>query len=235
MAGIFHRLFKAGESEAHALVDKLEDPIKMSEQAIRDLREDLQESLKSLAEVKSLAIRMTKDADDSKRLAADYERKAMLLLQKGQSGDVDSGEAERLAMEALSRKEEVATRAVAATQQAQSQQQMVATLQSNVNDLKSKVTSYENDLVMLKARAKTANATRKINQRLSNVDSKGTVAMLERMKEKVAEEEALGQAYGEMAEAGGSIDNEIDKALGSGGSSTASDSLAELKAKMGIS
>ncbi|SVD27384.1 uncharacterized protein METZ01_LOCUS380238, partial [marine metagenome] len=31
MAGIFHRLFKAGESEAHALVDKLEDPIKMSE------------------------------------------------------------------------------------------------------------------------------------------------------------------------------------------------------------
>jgi phage shock protein A len=235
MAGIFHRLFKAGESEAHALVDKLEDPIKMSEQAIRDLREDLQESLKSLAEVKSLAIRMTKDADDSKRLAADYERKAMLLLQKGQSGDVDSGEAERLAMEALSRKEEVATRAVATTQQAQSQQQMVATLQSNVNDLKSKVTSYENDLVMLKARAKTANATRKINQRLSNVDSKGTVAMLERMKEKVAEEEALGQAYGEMADAGGSIDNEIDKALGSGGSSTASDSLAELKAKMGIS
>ncbi len=235
MAGIFHRLFKAGESEAHALVDRLEDPIKMSEQAVRDLRKDLHESLKSLAEVKSLAIRMTKDADDATRLAADYERKAMLLLQKGQSGDVESGEAERLAMEALMRKEEVAARAVAATEQAQSQQQMVATLQNNVNDLKSKVASYENDLVMLKARAKTANATRKINQRLSSVDSKGTVAMLERMKEKVAEEEALGQAYGEMADAGGSIDSEIDKALGSGGSSAASDSLAELKAKMGIS
>ena len=54
MAGIFNRLFKAGEAEAHSLVDKLEDPIKMSEQAVRDLRKDLQESLKSLAEVKSL-------------------------------------------------------------------------------------------------------------------------------------------------------------------------------------
>ena len=184
MAGIFHRLFKAGESEAHALVDKLEDPIKMSEQAVRDLRKDLQESLRSLAEVKSLAIRMTKDADDAKRLADDYERKAMLLLQRGQSGDVEASEAERLAMEALNRKEEAAARALQGGEQAQAQQQMVATLQNNVNDLKSKVASYENDLVMLKARARTANATRKINQRLSNVDSKGTVALLERMKEK---------------------------------------------------
>jgi len=235
MAGIFSRLFKAGEAEAHSLVDKLEDPIKMSEQAVRDLRKDLQESLKSLAEVKSLAIRMSKDADDAKRLAGDYERKAMLLLQKGQSGDVEAGEAERLAMEALSRKEEAAARALQTTQQAQTQNQMVANLQNNVNDLKSKVASYENDLVMLKARARTANATRKINQRLSNVDTKGTVALLERMKDKVSEEEALSQAYGEMADSGSSIDDEIDKALLSGGPSKAEDSLAQLKSKMGIS
>ncbi len=235
MAGIFNRLFKAGEAEAHSLVDKLEDPIKMSEQAVRDLRKDLQESLKSLAEVKSLAIRMSKDADDAKRLAGDYERKAMLLLQKGQSGDVEASEAERLAMEALNRKEEAAARALQTTQQAQTQNQMVANLQNNVNDLKSKVASYENDLVMLKARARTANATRKINQRLSNVDTKGTVALLERMKDKVSEEEALSQAYGEMADSGSSIDDEIDKALLSGGPSKAEDSLAQLKSKMGIS
>lgn len=235
MAGIFNRLFKAGEAEAHSLVDKLEDPIKMSEQAIRDLRKDLQESLRSLGEVKSLAIRMTKDAEDAKRLAGDYERKAMLLLQRGQSGDVETAEAERLAMEALTRKEEAAARALQATQQAQSQQQMVETLQNNVNQLKSKVASYENDLVMLKARARTANATRKINQRLSNVDTNGTVALLERMKEKVSEEEALSEAYGEMADASGSVDQEIDKALASGSTGKSEDSLAQLKSKMGIS
>ena len=235
MAGIFNRLFKAGEAEAHALVDKLEDPIKMSEQAVRDLRKDLQESLKSLGEVKSLAIRMTKDAEDAKRLAGDYERKAMLLLQRGQAGDMEAAEAERLAVEALSRKEEAAARAVQAAEQAQAQQQMVDTLQNNVNELKSKVASYENDLVMLKARARTANATRKINQRLSNVDTNGTVSLLERMKEKVSEEEALSEAYGQMADAGGSVDEEIDKALASGSPSKSQDSLAELKSKMGIS
>ncbi len=235
MAGIFNRLFKAGEAEAHSLVDKLEDPIKMSEQAVRDLRKDLQESLRSLGEVKSLAIRMAKEAEDAKRLAGDYERKAMLLLQRGQAGDVEASEAERLALEALSRKEEAAARALQATQQAQSQQKMVETLQNNVNQLKSKVASYDNDLVMLKARARTANATRKINQRLSNVDTNGTVALLERMKEKVSEEEALSEAYGEMADASSSVDQEIDKALASGSTSKSEDSLAQLKSKMGIS
>lgn len=235
MAGIFQRLFKTGEAQAHALVDKLEDPIKMSDQAIRDLKKDLHQSLQSLAEVKSIAIRMNKDADDAKRLAQDYERKAMLLLQKGQSGELDSSDADRLAGESLTRKEEAAGRALECGQQAATQKDMVAKLHNNVNDLKSKISSYENDLLMLKARAKTADATRKINQRLANVDSRGTVALLERMKEKVAEEEALSQAYGEMGDAATSVDDEINKALASGSSVKAKDSLAELKAKMGMS
>ena len=135
----------------------------------------------------------------------------------------------------LTRKEEAASRALVWGQQAATQQDMVAKLHNNVNDLKSKISSYENDLLMLKARAKTANATRKINQRLANVDSRGTVALLERMKEKVAEEEALSQAYGEMGDVATSVDDEINKALASGSSVKAKDSLAELKAKMGMS
>ena len=235
MAGIFQRLFKTGEAQAHALVDKLEDPIKMSDQAIRDLKKDLHQSLQSLAEVKSIGIRMNKDADDGKQLAQDYERKAMLLLQKAQSGELDASEADRLAGESLTRKEEAAARAIECGQQAAAQQDMVAKLHNNVNDLKSKIASYENDLTMLKARAKTADATRKINQRMANVDSGGTVALLERMKEKVDEEEALSQAYGEMGDAATSVDDEISKALASGSSVKAKDSLAELKAKMGMS
>ena len=234
MAGIFQRLFKTGQAEAHAFVDKLEDPIKISEQAIRDLKKDLQESLKSLAEVKAISIRMNREATDGKRLAEDYERKAMMLLQKAQQGDMAADEADRLAREALTRKEEAAGRAVQAVQQAQAQQEMVSKLTTNTQELKSKIASYENDLVMLKARAKTANATRKINQRLSNVDSKGTVGLLERMKEKVEEQEALGAAYGEMADASKSIDDEIDLALSSGSATKADDSLAALKAKMGV-
>lgn len=232
MPGIFERLFKTGQAEAHALMDKMEDPIKLSEQAIRDLKKDLHESTKALAEVKAIAIRLEREKNEHGNRASDYERKAMVLLQKAQGGDLEEAEAERLAREALSRSEESQQRHTETAAQAEQQQQMATKLQSNVNDLKSKISSYENDLVTLKARTKTANATRKINQHLSSVDSKGTVALLERMKNKVEEEESLAQAYGEMAEETQSVDDEIDKAIG--GTSTGDDSLAKLKAKMGM-
>ena len=101
---IFKRLFKIGQSEAHSVIEKFEDPIKMTEQGIRDLKSDLTKAMTSLAEVKSIAIRTRKNADNQKKLAADYERKAMLLLQKMQSGELVPAEAERLATEALTKK-----------------------------------------------------------------------------------------------------------------------------------
>ena len=232
MAGIFQRLFKTGQAEAHAIVDKLEDPIKLSEQAIRDLKKDLQESLKALAEVKAVSIRLGRESEDHRRRAVDYERKAMLLVQKAQGGQMEEAEADRLATEALTRVSESQTRHSESAGQAQAQQETANKLQGNVNELKSKIGSYENDLITLKARTKTANATRKINQHLANVDSKGTVALLERMKEKVEEQEALAEAYGDMGDSQTSVDDEINKALADGKGTAVDDSLAQLKARM---
>ncbi len=234
MASVFSRIFKVGQAQAHSVVDKLEDPIKMTEQGIRDMKKDLQGAMQSLAQVKALAIRMRKDADDKKKLAGDYERKAMLLLQKMQDGDLDAAQAERLATEALTKKEEAASRSVQLTNDWQAQQKMADQLQHKVEKLKTTISRYENELVTLKARAKTASSMKKINQQLSNVDSSGTVAMLERMKDKVNEEEALAEAYGDIGQVGSSLDDEIDAVLDTPAASAGSDSLAALKAKMGI-
>ncbi len=109
--GIFSRLFKVGQAEAHAIVDKLEDPIKVTEQGIRDLKTDLQNAMTGLAEVKGVSIRLTKEADDAKRQADEYERKAMLLLQRFKDGQIDQAQADRLATEALNQKELASQRA----------------------------------------------------------------------------------------------------------------------------
>ena len=85
----------------------------------------------------------------------------------------------------------------------------------------------------LRARAKTAAATKKINKQLSKVDSNGTLAMLERMKERVEEDESLAEAYGDMADSSKSLDDEIDAVIVDKGAG--SDQLADLKAKMGMS
>jgi phage shock protein A len=231
--GIFQRVFRVGKAEVHATIDKFEDPIKMTEQGIRDLKKDLNGAMTALAEVKGSGIRLRKQASDNKKAAGDYERKAMLVLQKAQGGDLDSGEADRLAGEALSRKEDAAKRAGTLNNDAKQQETTASQLQAQVDKLKASIATYENDLVTLRARARTAAATKKINRHLSKVDSNGTLAMLERMKERVEEDESLAEAYGEMADSSKSLDDEIDAAIEDKGAG--SDQLAELKAKMGMS
>ncbi len=235
MSGLFSRMLRLGKAEAHAVVNKFEDPIKMTEQGIRELKKDLEESMKSLAQVKGIVIRMRNDAENKKKLAADYESKAMALLQKGQQGSMEMADAERLATEVLSRKEDAGQEALRLTKEVTSQENMVQQLQRNVDKLRTTVQRYENDLITLRARSKTAAATRKLNAQIARVDSDSTIAMLEKMRDKVEEDEALSHAYGEMADSGQSVDEQISKALGEGSSMpAASDSLAALKAKMKI-
>ena len=235
MSGLFSRVLRLGKSEAHAVMDKFEDPIKMTEQGIRELKKDLEESMKSLAQVKGIVIRMKNDAENKKKLAADYESKAMALLQKAQQGSLDMAEAERLATDVLGRKETASQEALRLSKELTNQESMALQLQNNVEKLRTTVQRYENDLITLRARAKTAAATRKLNAQIARVDSDGTIVMLEKMRNKVEEDESLAQAYGEIADSGQSIDDQITKALGEGSSTPGvSDSLAALKAKMKI-
>jgi phage shock protein A len=231
---IFKRLFKVGQAQAHSVVDTFEDPIKMSEQGIRDLKKDLQAAMQSLAEVKGIVIRTRKESDNNKKLAADYERKAMILLQKMQNGEMNQMDAERLATEALNKKEQHSNEAIRLSQEAERHEQMANQLQGNVNKIKKTITSTENDLITLKARAKTASSTKKINKQLARIDSSGTIAMLEKMKSKVEEDESLSIAYGEIVSSEKSVDDEINAALSQQSTNVPSQNLLELKQKMGL-
>jgi len=230
--GFFSRVFKVAQAEAHSVVDKLEDPIKMTEQGIRDLRETLQEALTGLAQVKATTNRLKHDLDEQKAIANDYERKAVALLQRAQSGQLAEAEADRLASEALARKNDASSRAAAIEKDYQVQKQAADTLQRKVEQLRRDINRYQNELITLRARARTASSVKKVNKELAGADASGTIAMLEKMKAKVEEEEALAQAYGEMSTAPASLDAEIDQALDAPASE--SDDLAALKAKLGM-
>ena len=228
--GILSRIFKVGQSEAHSMVDKLENPIKMTEQGIRDMKKDLDKSLQALAEVKSMQIRAKREANDYSAKAKSYEQKAVLLIQKAEKGDIEVAEADRLASEALVKKEESLKNLERAKQDIQKFDSNIAQLDNNVKKLKSQISHYENELKTLKARARVSEATKKINKSMSNIDSSSTVSMLERMKDKVEKDEALAEAYGEMATENKSLDDEIDDVLST--NTKGADALAELKAKI---
>jgi phage shock protein A len=227
---VFSRLFKIGQSEAHNIVDKLEDPIKLTEQGIRDLKSDLDSSLKALAEVKSMSIRAKKESADAKNRAASYESKAMMLLTKAEKGEITPADADRLAGEALNQKADAENLAKSAEQNADKIDANLVQLEQNVKKLRSKISHYENELKTLKARATVSQATTKLNKQMAQIDSSGTISMLEKMKEKVDANEALSEAYADIADKSRSIDEEIEDVLAEGAKS--SDALAALKAKM---
>lgn len=232
---IISRLFKIGQAESHSAIDKLENPIRMTEQGIRDMKEDLDKSLKALAEVKAMAIRSRNDAEKYTAAANDYEHKAIQLLKKGQSGSLEASEADRLASEALVRKEESLKHAGSSRQEVERYEKSISQLEGNIRTIKSNISQWENELKTLKARVKVSDATKNLNKQLAQIDSSSTVAMLERMRDKVAQEEALAESYGEIANESRSVDQEIDKALNdSTANEKSAEELAELKKKLGM-
>ncbi len=228
---IFRRLFKIGQSEANSAIDQMEDPIKMTEQGIRDLRNDLEKSIESLAQVKALAIRAKNDMENTTAKADDYQQKAMLILQKAGDGKLDATEADRLAKEALIKKEEANKQSHLHKDEVTKFSTSVSQLENNVKDIKTNIKKWENELKTLKARVKVSKATKNLNKQMAELDSTGTVAMLERMKDKVTQEEALSEAYGDIANNNVSADDEIDKVINNV-ESTAESDLAKLKEQL---
>lgn len=227
---LFQRVFGIGKAEVHSALDKIEDPVKMTEQGIRDLRSDLEKSVSALAAVKANAIQARKRLNDQRRRAQDYVNKAAQLEERAGADN------QQLAAKALAEAQTIAAGLPRLEQDAESQEAMATQLRGKIEQLKTTIRTYETELTTLKARAQTAKSVEKINKVMAGADSSGTVAMLERMKQKVDEGEARAQAYGELAEDTSSLDEELDKALPPSGTTDGSNTqrIDDLKKQLGM-
>jgi phage shock protein A len=212
----------------------MEDPVKITEQGIRDMKVDLKKSLEALAQVKALAIRSKNEHEEFLFKVENYQEKALILLTKAKNGSLEMSKAERLAKESLIKKEENSLQAKITKAQSVNLEGSVSQLEINVAEVKKNISKWENELKTLKARVKVSNATQNLNKQMSGIDSSGTVSMLERMQDKVNQEEALAEAYGDIAKANKSVDDEIDKAIDFTNDS-AENELAKLKEQLGLS
>lgn len=228
---VFKRLFKIGQAETNSAIDKLEDPIKMIEQGLRDMREDQDQAMRALAEVKAMHIRRTKDLKQFEESQTDLHDKSILLLKKAQLGEMDAAEAEGLVKENIKRKSHLIAEIKLADEDVEKLAQQVAGLEQNVARIKASIKQWENELRTLKARVKVSAATQKINKQMTDMDSNSVVSMLERMKDKVVQDEALAEAYGELANQSQSHDEKLHKVMED---LTVEDELSKLKKELGI-
>lgn len=226
---IFQQLFKVIQSFLHAFVNHIQDPILMAEQAIRDLKKDYDASMKGLAEIKSLAIDTQTKITQQTEIAKDYEKKALTLLQKAQSGDLSQADADRLASEALKKKQTAVENIKKYTLDIKNYNAMSEKMESKIANLKEQIQNWESEINTLKARHKVAITSKKINKQMISMSGNNAQALLENMKEKVNKEESMAQAYEEMTTIETDIDKEINAAIGSTYSDEVQQNLLELK------
>ena len=230
---LFKRIFRIGQAEIHAAVEKMEDPIKMTEQGLRELRDDLAEATEAYAKVKALAIRTENDEATCQKESLNYAEKAILIMQKAQKGDLELSKAEQLAREALSLRRQYYADAEDLRSQALTHHQSSQDMLRNIEILKENMAKWEKELKTLKARVKVSKATQQVNKQLAQLDTNGTIAMLERMKDKVEDQEALSKAYGEIAHSKNDLKDELNKILKDDTLSIESDLMA-IKNKLGM-
>jgi phage shock protein A len=222
--GLFDRLSAMLRSNINDLISRAENPEKMLNQLILDMKTQLAKAKQQVASAIADERKLQSDAEALKKQAEDWERRAMMAVQEGRDD---------LAKQALGRYNE----------QLQSAQQLHETwlrhkaeteqLKLSLRQLNDKIEEAKRKKNILVARSKRAEAQQRIQETMSGLSDKSAFESFERMAEKIEATERKALAAAELNEevSGDRLARQFE-ALEYKGSSD--QQLLELKTKMGI-
>lgn len=219
---IFKRGAKVAEANLNKAVDKIEDPVLMTEQAIRDMKKDLEAAMTGHAGIKSQAKLAEKDAEKLNLEIKKYTDIATRL-----KGNLSGKSSEEITSAEKKRDDQIKEGIIDALNSIENLKNEKSTkvgVAKNINAksehygkkikmLRDNIKEAENTLGQLKAQSEVAKAEKKMNKDLAGLDSSGAQSMLKRMQEKVNQEEALAESYGEMADDNKSLDDKLNDLL----------------------
>ncbi len=217
--GIFDRVGRIVRSNLNSIVSAAEDPEKILNQTITDMSEDLVQLRQAVATAIASQKRIERQYEQAQQNTDEWQRRAELAIRNND---------ENLAREALVRKKTFAETAQSLKRQLDEQTKQVDLLKINMTKLESKISEDKTKKDMLIARARSAKASKQINEVIGKVNVNNTFTAFERMEDKVNSLEAQSAAMAEL-----STDTLETKfaALEVGGSDVDSE-LALLKASM---
>ncbi len=227
---IFKRFFKIGEAKANKMLDAMEKPELMLEQAIRDKEKQILEAKKAVQACIATE-RQTKALLD--REIADQEtwgKKAEAALKAGN---------EELAVKALARSSEHEKKAVSLEPNWQSQRTSADVLKQDIFKLEDELAEFKRNKDFIIAQSKAAETKKQIYEAKAKMQKKNSADdLMSRMKAKAERSAFEADAAKEMADTYGGGDS-LQKEFESLGDISADvqvqDKLAALKQKLGKS
>jgi len=225
--GIFKRLFKIGQAEANAGIDKIEDPIKMTQQVIRDLSEKLAHAIEAEAKVQAIVVQNKADAKKAGLDADQWRFKALNLHNKIETGVLSKEEGEPYIIIALDNEDKEHEKEKHFTELAAATEVKVKQINDSVVKLKEMIEKTKNDLSTLEARMKTADAMKEVNKELSDFGVDNAKDILKRMEAKVEATENIAQAYSDLDSMNKTSSQKIDEILAKPSSTINDDRLSK--------
>ncbi|MEK3965009.1 PspA/IM30 family protein [Paenibacillus sp. FSL H7-0323] len=199
---IFKRLRDLTMSNVNAIIDKAEDPIKMTDQYIRDMTEDLEDAEKAVAAQIAIEKKFKQLYEEQEALVNKRTQQAHAAAQ---AGNVD------LARRALEEKNAAEAKLVEYKASFDQNKTSADNLRGKLEEMRKQLTQMKNKRETLVARYNAAKAQTEINKAMSGFSSDSASAGLKRMEDKMLQAEAQAEASNEMSSGNKSLDDEFEK------------------------
>ena len=231
--GIFDRLRRVIKANVNAAIDKAEDPEKMLTQLVLDMNQQLIEAKKAVATAIADEKRLERQVIEYRSQAGEWEKRAILAIRAAEQDPSKQAYYEDLAKQALVRKKENEDVANKLHEQLTAQHDAVERLKVSLKELQQRMDEAQRRKTLLVARAKRAEAHKKIQEQISGMGSTSAFEAFEKMAQKVDQIEAEADALTEIENTtrGTNLEQEFAK-LESG--SRGDSMLDEFKQKLAI-
>lgn len=224
--GIISRFSDIMKSNINAMLDKCEDPAKMVDQTLRDLREDLAKVKQETAGVMADAKEANRRVADCKAQVERYTVAATNAVKAGNDGD---------ARTLLAKKQQY-------DEQLISLQKAADLANTNADKMRQMHDKLVNDISTLETRKDTIKATAaaaKAQERINKMQDGGkrassSIDAFNRMEAKANKALDQAMAHADLNSAKDDATDLAEKYAGAGGSASVDDELTSLKASLGL-
>jgi phage shock protein A len=225
--GIFDRLSTLLRSNINDLISSAENPEKMLNQILVDMRSQLAKAKQQVAAAIADEKRLRDQADAERRQADDWEKRAMLAVQEGRDD---------LAKQALVRQGEHHQHAQQLELTWQAHQAETEKLKASLRELNDKIEEAKRKKNLLLARQRRAQAQKRIAETMSSLSEKSAFEAFARMEERIEQNERQIKASAEIDEEfqGDRLAKDFKQLEKSAGTMSADMQLLALKQKMGM-
>lgn len=225
--GIFDKLSRVIKANINDLISRAENPEKMLNQVILDMRDQLAKAKREVAAAIADERKLRGQLDEEVKHARDWEHRAMLAVKQGRDD---------LAKQALVRQQEHAERAAALDHTWRSQAEETEKLKSSLRQLNDKIDEAKRKRNLLIAKQKRAQAQRRIHETMSGLSDNSAFEAFNRMAEKIEESERRSIAAAEIDKAleTTGLEEEFRQLESGDEGAGVEDRLLQLKQEMGL-